>query len=199
MTTRPVVVLIKTMGIVDAKKYITDLRRKQGDPAQWPDFLTGLPDKTVIVRKVNDVFSRLDRYAVTYVRIVNVEPYLLKYGSERHMEIIQWAAAILKTTIDRYQGFLGAYDTHDFVVICRKKDVKAFLDEASDTFRKKIKSFYSEEDLKKKAVLSFTKDDRKIDMGLMDLLSVSTEELPTVPEDRLVAHLAKLVNRLEKK
>jgi len=147
------------MGIAEAKKYIADLRRKQGDPAQWPDFLTGLPDKTVIVRKVNEVCSRLDRYAITYLRIGNIEPYLLKYGSERHMEIIQWAAAILKTTVDKYNGFLGAYDTHDFVTICRKKDVKAFLGEASDTFDKKIKSFYSEDDLKKKAVLSFKKDD----------------------------------------
>lgn len=185
------------MGIVEAKKYIADLRRKQGDPAQWPDFLTGLPDKTVIVRKVNEVSSRLDRYAIIYIRIGNVEPYLVKYGSERHMEIIQWAAAILKTTIDKYQGFLGAYDTHDFVVICRKKDVKAFLEEVSDTFGKKARSFYSEEDLKKKSVLSFKKDDRQIDMGLMELLSASTDELPLVPEDRLVAHLAKLVSKLE--
>lgn len=188
------------MGIIEAKKYINDLRKKQGDPSLWPDFLTGLPDKTTTIRKVNEVYPRLDRYAVSYIRIANVQPYLIKYGSARHMEIIQWAAAILKTTIDRYKGFMGVFETHDFVTICKKKDLKDFLEESTQLFNRKIKSFYSEEDIRKKSVISFIKEDRQISMGLMELLSVTTDDMTdTVPQDRLIPHLGRLIAELEKR
>jgi GGDEF domain-containing protein len=188
------------MGIIEAKKYINDLRKKQGDPSLWPDFLTGLPDKTTTIRKVNEAYTKLDRYAVSYIRIANVQPYVIKYGSARHMEIIQWAVAILKTTIDKYKGFMGVFDTHDFVTICKKKDLKGFIEESAQLFNRKIKGFYNDEDVRKKSVISFIKDDRQISMGLMELLSVTTGDMTeAVTQDRLIPHLGRLVTELEKR
>ena len=39
------------MGFKEAKKYISELHKKQDDPYLWPDYLTGLPDKNAIVQK----------------------------------------------------------------------------------------------------------------------------------------------------
>jgi hypothetical protein len=183
------------MGIGEAKKYISQLHKKQGNPDFWPDFLTGLPDKTATIRKVNEVQPKLGRYSVTLLRIANVQPYLLKYGSRRHTEIIQWAAAILKTTMDRCGGFVGAYDTHDFIAVCGRKDSGEFLKEASRVFGKKIESFYTEEDLKKKNILSFKGEGRQVEVGIMELISVSAEE--AAPGESVIPQLIKRLNELE--
>ncbi len=183
------------MGIGEARKYISQLHRKQDNPDFWPDFLTGLPDKTATIRKVNEVQPRLGRYSVVLLRIANVQPYLLKYGSRRHTEIIQWAAAILKTTMDRWGGFVGAYDTHDFIAVCGKKDSEEFLKEAARVFGKKIKSFYTEEDLRKKNILSFPGEGGQVEVGIMELISVSAEE--AAPGESVIPQLIKRLNELE--
>lgn len=185
------------MGITEAKKYLSQLHRRQGKPELWPDFLTGLPDKTTSIRKVNEAYPKLDRYVVSFIRIANIQPYLIKYGSGKHTEIVQWAAAILKTTMDNHKGFVGAFDTHDFVAICRRKDLDAFLSEAERVFGNKVKSFYSENDLRRKSILSFKGDNRQIEVGLMKLLSVSTGTEKNVPPEGLIPHLVKCLNRHE--
>lgn len=186
------------MGIQDARRYITELHRKQNRPDFWPDFLTGLPDKTASIRKANDVRASLDRHVVLLLRIANIRPYLLKYGPRKHTEIIQWAAAILKTTMDNFGGFVGAYDTHDFIAVCRRKDAAAFLEDTARMFGRKIKTFYSDEDLRKKNILSFMGDGRQVEVGFMELLSVSSEEVPATGES-FIPHLVKQMNELEKR
>jgi hypothetical protein len=92
----------------EAKKYIQDLHKKQKNPFLWPDYLTGLPDKAAIIKIMDEVFPKLGEYSIAYVRIANIQPYLIKYGPDRHAEIIQWAAAILKTSSDkRPNSFVG--------------------------------------------------------------------------------------------
>ena len=86
------------MGLREAQEYITRLHKLQDNPYNWPDYLTGLPDRAAVLKKIDEVYDKFDRYSVAYVRIVNVHPYLLKYGDSKHAEIIQWAAGLLKTT-----------------------------------------------------------------------------------------------------
>src|SRR5574340_253924 len=126
------------MGLTEAKKYIQDLHKKQSNPFLWPDYLTGLPDKAAIIKKVDEVSPKLGDYSLVYVRIANIHPYLLKYGPEKHAEIIQWAAAILKTTAEKCpQSFVGTLNTHDFIATCRTKNMVKLFDEAREMFRKK--------------------------------------------------------------
>jgi hypothetical protein len=185
------------VGLSEAKKYLTELHRRQNNLDLWPDFLTGLPGKTATIRKVNGAYPRLDRNAIVYTRIANVQPYLLKYGYHQHTIIIQWAAAILKTAMEKYKGFVGAFDTHDFIAIVRKKDAASFVSEAKALFEKKMKSFYSDEDRKKNAVLSFEGNGGHIDMGLMTLMSVMTDDAPPAAE-KLIPNLLRRCNRIEK-
>ena len=135
------------MGIAEARKYIQQLHRRQENPDLWPDFLTGLPDRAAIIKRLEQVYPHIGRYSVAYVRIANVHPYLIKYGPDRHAEIIQWAAAILKTTCEKCSKcFVGTVSTHDFVIMCETKNMTKHFKEAARLFRKKAEAFYNEED-----------------------------------------------------
>lgn len=186
------------MGLTEAKSYIKSLHRKQDDPYVWPDYLTGLPEKAAIISKLDEVYPKLGTFSVACVRVANVHPYLIKYGPSRHAELIEWAAAILKTTADSHRGFfVGALSTHDFVCIGRKKAMGPFLKEAVSLFKRKSSSFYSDSDRKRGHVFSFTRDGEKVHVGLMGLVSAVLDEKGTVNKDRLIHHLGDACKQME--
>ncbi len=186
------------MGLKEAKKYIAELHRKQDDPYLWPDFLTGLPDKAAIIQKVSEVYDQIGEYCISVIKIANIQPYLIKYGPDRHAEIIQWTAAILKTTADKYKTFVGTCCTHDFIAVCNTKSSKTFINEATKLFEKKALTLYNKEDLKKGKVLSFMKEGKRIDIGFMKLISCSISDKTDIPKDHLIPHLGKLCIELER-
>ncbi len=185
------------MGLQEAKKYITQLSRKQGKPELWPDFLTGLPDKSATVLKVTKAIEK-GRGGILYIRIADVEPYLVKYGSKKHAEIVKWAAAILQTTAEKYNAFVGYYDTHDFVVILRKRDIKGFTDEVRKLFQKKAESFYSEKDVKQRSVISFEGSGGHVDVGLMRFVFASSESTDGNSAEKILPALARTARKAEK-
>jgi len=67
------------MSLKEAKKYIDELHKKQGNPYIWPDFLTGLPDKAAILLRLDEIYPRMGEYAISLVRIANVNPYRRAY------------------------------------------------------------------------------------------------------------------------
>ncbi|MBI5101629.1 MAG: hypothetical protein HZB33_07345 [Nitrospirae bacterium] len=186
------------MGITAAKKYITELHKKQDNPYLWPDFLTGLPDKAAIIKRLGEVYPRLGRYAIAYVRIANIHPYLIKYGPDRHAEIIQWAAAILKTTCETCNCcFVATVSTHDFIVICESHEMRKHIRGVIDLFNKKIGSFYSSDDRTKKSVISFVRDGEKVDIGLIKMVAVILNSRPAIEKNILIREMGKACERLE--
>jgi GGDEF domain-containing protein len=182
------------MGLREAGKYIATLHEKQADPLNWPDFLTGLPDHAAVVRKVDDVYDKLDTHCVVYFRIENIEPYLAKYGTEKHVEIIEWAAAILKSTMDKYNGFLGTVGVHEFLIICKAACCEDFISSVQVAFSKKIKDYYSDEDIKKGEVMSFkTNGGKKVSLGIMHFKhSMADDACSFVPKDKFLICLKEL-------
>jgi len=185
------------MGLKEAREYIRKLHRLQDNPYNWPDYLTGLPDRAAVLKKIDEVYNKLDRYAVGFVRISNIHPYLLKYGDSKHAEIIQWAAAILKTTAEECKnGFVGAVGTHEFAVVCRNRDIREVLKKARALFLKKTKEFYSESDLERQYIFSFNRDGEKVFIGFMDLIYEVLEQ-PRVEKHNVIPYLARLCNDRE--
>jgi len=187
------------MGLTEAKKYIQDLRKKQSNPFLWPDYLTGLPDKSAIIKKMDEVFSKLGEHSVVYFRIDNIQPYLLKYGPAKHAEIIQWAAAILKTVSDKYpNSFVGTFNTHDFIAICETKNMVNLIEGAREIFRKKASTYYSKKDLAKGVTLSFDRNDgKKVNLGLMKFIAVVVNKKLRVKRSRLILDMARICDALE--
>lgn len=187
------------MGLSEAKKYISDLHKRQKNPYLWPDYLTGLPDKAAILKKLEEIYPKMGRYSVAYVRISNIQSYLIKYGPDRHADVIQWAAAILKTSADKSQdGFVGTLNTHDFIVVCECRDIQKLLDKASSLFEKRIAEYYSKDDIKKQETMSFKKSDGKaISIGLMRLVSVIADKKLPVAKSDLIINMARVCDSLE--
>ena len=187
------------MGLVEAKKYIQDLHKKQSNPYLWPDYLTGLPDKAAIIKKMDEVFPAVGEYSISYIRIANIQPYLLKYGPDKHAEIIQWAAAILKTTYDKCpHSFIGAFNTHDFVGMCKTKNMVKLFEEAQEMFRKKAAAYYSKNDLVKGITLSFDRNDgEKVNCGLMKLIAVVADKKLRVKKSHLIRNMARICEAIE--
>lgn len=187
------------MGLREAKKYISDLRKKQNNPYLWPDYLTGLPDKSAILRKLEEIYPNMGKYSVAYVRISNIQSYLIKYGPNSHADIIQWAAAILKTSADsRKNGFVGTLSTHDFMVICDCRDMQKLMEQASALFSKRITEYYSKVDMKKQETLSFKqRDGESVRIGLMKLVYVIADKKLPVKKSDLVLNMARVCDALE--
>jgi GGDEF domain-containing protein len=184
--------------VSDAKRYIEELHRKQENPYLWPDFLTGLPDKTAIIKKLEEVFPKVGKVSIAYVRIANVHPYLIKYGPDKHAAIIQWAAAILKTTCEECKKcFVGTLGTHDFIMVCDTEDMPKHLREAGRIFRKKAESYYTKEDLRNKIVLSINRTDGRVNIGLMRLVSVIVNRRLPVEKQHLIQNMGRVCEALE--
>jgi len=187
------------MGLSDARKYIQQLRKRQNDPFLWPDFLTGLPDKAAILKKLEDVYPKLGKISVAYVRISNIRSYVIKYGPNHHADIIQWAAAILKTSAARCKnGFVGTLSTHDFMVMCESREMPKLMDEAADLFEKQMRNYYSHKDLKDRTTFSFTKEmGTDIRIGLMKLVYVIADTKLSVERGDLILNMAGICDAVE--
>lgn len=186
------------MSIAEAKKYIQDLHKRQENPYLWPDFLTGLPDRAAIINKLQEVYPKLGKYAVVYVRIANIHPYLIKYGPDRHADIIQWAAAILKTSCDRCRGcFVGTVSTHDFVVMCETRNIDKRMKEVQKAFNKQVQSYYTKEDLRKKTTLSFSRNGEMVRVGLVRMVAVVVAGETPIEQSLLIREMGKACDAVE--
>lgn len=186
------------MGIEAARKYIEDLHKRQENPYLWPDYLTGLPGKAAIIKRLSEVYDHLGRYAIAYIRIANIHPYLIKYGPDKHAEIIQWAAAILKTSCETCKRCLVAtVGTHDFIIICETELMLKHIKKVMQTFNKKAEAYYTKEDRTKKTVISFTKDRGKIEIGLMKMVAVIVCSKPGIDKGLLLREMGMACERID--
>jgi GGDEF domain-containing protein len=189
------------MGLREAKKYIKELHKRQSNPFLWPDYLTGLPDRAAVLHKVEDFFPRLGKYAIAYIRIANIEPYLLKYGYDHHAEIIQWAAAILKTIASEIRGsFVGKVATHEFVFIAPSKRIQEAIKKANSLFKRKSVQWYSENDREKGFILNFENDHgRKIRVGLLKFVASVVDKPVNIERMELIPEMQRLCREAERK
>lgn len=187
------------MGLSESRKYIQQLHKRQNDPFLWPDFLTGLPDKTAILRKLDEVYPRLGKVSVAYVRISNIQSFLIKYGPNHHADIIQWAAAAIKTTADGCkEGFAGTLSTHDFMVICESQKMQPLIREAARLFETGMRRYYSPKDLKSQTTLAFARDRGKdVKKGLMKLVSVVADRKLPVKRGDFILSMARACDAAE--
>jgi hypothetical protein len=187
------------MSIAEAEKYIRDLHRKQKDPSLWPDYLTGLPDKAAVIKKMDEINPKLGEYSIVYIRIANIHPYLLYHGPGKHAEIVQWAAAIIKTTCDICpHNFVGTFDTHDFVLVCRTGNVVKLFKRAQELFRKKTASYYSPKEVAKGLPpLAVGSNRKKVSYGLMKLIAVIAEKRLQVKKSDLIRNMARMCDAIE--
>lgn len=187
------------MSLKDAQRYIRELHKKQNNPYLWPDYLTGLPDRQGVLRKLDSIYPKIGQYGIACVRIAAIHPYLLKYGYDHHAEIIQWAAAILKTVSSEYRGsFIGTAGTHEFVLIAKTSHIYDILKKANSLFKRKTKSYYSDSDIKRGYVLSFQSNEGEtVKVGFMRFVAAVITKPAEIEKMDLIPFLSRLCNLAE--
>ncbi|NOX19933.1 MAG: hypothetical protein GXO99_01530 [Nitrospirae bacterium] len=187
------------MSLKDAQRYIRELHKKQSNPYLWPDYLTGLPDRQGVLRKLDSIYPKIGQYGIACVRIAAIHPYLLKYGYDHHAEIIQWAAAILKTVSSEYRGsFVGTAGTHEFVLIAKTSHIYDILKKANSLFKRKTKRYYSDSDIKRGYVLSFQSNEGEtVKVGFMGFVAAVITKPTDIEKMDLIPFLSRLCNLAE--
>ena len=186
--------------LAQARKYISELHKKQNDPYCWPDYLTGLPGKNAIIRKLEKTYPKLGTYGIAYARVANVYPYLIKYGYKNHADIIEWSAAILKTLSDKLKdSFVGTIDTHGYIVMAKAKDLDPMMSECAKLFKKKTGAYYSGEDRGKGSILSFQAEGKCVRVGLMGIIYCAITQKTNISRGDLIPHLVTMCSQIESK
>lgn len=187
------------MGLTQAKDYIKNLRERQANPYLWPDYLTGLPDKAAILQKLDETYPKLGSYSIAYIRIANVNPFLVKYGAHKHADIVQWAAAILKTVADEHgrKNFVGTLKTHDFILMARTDRTEPILKKANSLFSRQIRKFYGQGDIQRGYVVSYRRQKAEIKIGLMKLIYIMTSSPLGMSQTSLLLNMEQFCNDLE--
>lgn len=70
--------------------------------------------------------------------------------------------------------------------------------EAARTFKKKVEAYYTSEDLASKTTLSFNRNGKKINIGLMELKAVIADRKLSIKKSRLLQDMGKTCESLER-
>jgi GGDEF domain-containing protein len=186
------------MGMTEAARYVREHRKRQDDPFLWPDFLTGLPDRAGVLKKLQAVMPKLGTYAVGFVRIANIQSYLIKYGPDKHADIIQWAAGILQTTCSKCGDcFVGTLGTHEFVVTCEANNMAKYIKAAARLFERRVGAYYSADDLKKKETIAFYAKGIRVKVGLLRLVGAVADRSTKHSIQHLLQDLSSVCDDIE--
>lgn len=119
--------------------------------------MTGLPGNNSIAERVEQSLRTNEEYSVLYTDLDNFKAFNDKYGFAHGDEVILFTADILHQALalqkDR-DGFIGHVGGDDFVMIIPTEYTDKTTKLIVNNFEKGIVGFYSEEDRKRKAILS---------------------------------------------
>ncbi len=139
-------VCIKTLEIIRARSK----RTLDANP------LTKLPGNTSIITRIQELIEEKKDFALGYVDLNNFKAYNDKYGFARGDDVIRMVARILVNLVNQIpkNTFVGHIGGDDFVFIVPPEDAKALAERIISFFDEIIPSFYDEEDLQAKRIVS---------------------------------------------
>ncbi len=113
--------------------------------------LTGLPGNVQIHSELKKRISKEEEFSVLYVDLDNFKSYNDVYGFLKGDKIIQFTADILTDEVKKFGigGFVGHVGGDDFIAIVSGIEIEDLCQRIIARFEKKIKSFFTKEDVKK--------------------------------------------------
>ena len=113
--------------------------------------LTGLPGNVQIQSELKKRITKQEEFSVLYFDLDNFKSYNDVYGFLKGDKIIQFTADTIISEIhaDENSGFVGHVGGDDFIAIVPYTDVEKLCQKIIATFEEKVKTFFSDEDLKK--------------------------------------------------
>lgn len=135
--------------------------------------LTRLPGGVAIDNVLRKRVKSGERFAFCMIDLDNFKTYNDRYGYARGNELIKAVSEILEDVVKRHGGkndFVGHIGGDDFAVITTPDRVKTICEEIISSFEKRIRDFYTREDLEKGYVFA---EDRQGNKRKIPIVSIS--------------------------
>lgn len=135
--------------------------------------LTGLPGNVVIRKKIDELLTSEELWAVLYVDLDNFKAYNDIYGFAAGDEILTMTAKILDKSIQLHgndDDFLGHIGGDDYIIITNYERMNNIVESIFNQFDDKVKSFYKNEDIERGYLVT---KDRKGEEQRFPIMSIS--------------------------
>ncbi|NQT46470.1 MAG: diguanylate cyclase [Candidatus Omnitrophica bacterium] len=144
--------------------------------------LTKLPGNIVIHDEIDNRIKAKTKFAVIYSDLDNFKAFNDKYGIGLGDQAIKLTADILKESLKHGNSddLLGHEGGDDFVMITTPDKTKTITDYICKEFDKRIRQFYSKEDLDQGFIMASSRDSqiKKFPIMTISLAGVTNEQRP---------------------
>ncbi len=132
--------------------YMTKELKKMKEIAENANPLTKLPGNIIIQKEIERKIKDNEKFLVIYCDLDNFKAFNDKYGIGTGDEAIKLAADVFKEAVakkGKEADFIGHEGGDDFILLTRPERGKDIADYIISQFDKRIREFYSKEDLER--------------------------------------------------
>lgn len=141
--------------------YMTEELIKMKERAENANPLTKLPGNIVIHEEMDKRIQNNLKFMVIYCDLDNFKAFNDKYGIAKGDEAIKLTSEIFKEAVKlkgNANDFLGHEGGDDFILLTTPQTAQAIADYITQEFDKRVRSLYSEEDLKAGRIIAHARD-----------------------------------------
>ena len=182
--------------------YMTKELKKMKEIAENANPLTKLPGNIVIQEEVNRRIKDNKKFLVIYCDLDNFKAFNDKYGIEAGDKAIKLTADIFKEAVAKKgekSDFIGHEGGDDFILLTRPERGKEVADYITSQFDKRIREFYSKEDLGRGYIEAKSRQDKVMKFPIMAIsLAGVTNEIRPITSYGEVTNIAAEVKKVAK-
>lgn len=163
---------------------------------------TGLPGNRAISRRVTGALMNQEEMVVVYGDLDNFKSYNDKYGFGKGDDIIKLTGEVIQEGLELTDGatFIGHVGGDDFIFLAPVKDIRMIADFIIYSFDKRVRSHYSEEDVKRGFIVSTDRQNhiRKFPIMTLSLAGVNLTEHEPETRYEVIADICAEVKKYAK-
>lgn len=173
-------------------RVVNTLRRIDRNRGASP--LTGLPGNLEIQREISSRIEKNELFAAVYLDLDNFKAYNDVYGFAQGDVAIKMTADIMSDQIANHgneSDFVGHIGGDDFFLITLPANVDAVCQGIISQFDQRIRSIYSQDDLKKGYIQTLSRNGERLDYPIMTIsLAIISNEKRKIENHIQVAEIA---------
>lgn len=164
--------------------------------------LTHLPGSIIIEEEIKEIISKKKKFGVAYLDLDNFKAYNDIYGFQKGDEVIMMTARVIQDAVKQTgseNDLVGHIGGDDFIFISVPEKIEDICRCIISEFNTKIPGFYSEDDRKKKYIISYDRRGNKLVFPLMSVsIGIVTNEKREIKHFAKVAEVATEVKKVAK-
>ncbi|MDD5512616.1 MAG: diguanylate cyclase [Candidatus Omnitrophica bacterium] len=152
--------------------HMTEQLVKMKEKAENANPLTKLPGNLVIAEEVEKRIRANKQFTVIYCDLDNFKAFNDKYGIASGDEAIKLTAQIFKEAVEKRgspEDFIGHEGGDDFLLLTEVDKAQEIADYITQEFNKRVRPFYSQEDLDRGFIIAKSRDNVEKQFPIMTI------------------------------